>query len=225
VNSILEFVSDLSKWYIRRSRDRFKEGDEQALATLYHSLVVFSKTTAPIMPFLSEEIFKNLTELSSVHLEDWPKADLKKIDRKLEEKMALVRKICELGHAARKEAKIRVRQPLSSAKCNLQSAKLEEELLQLIKDELNVKEVIWQKRDVKEPEVKLDMKITPELKAEGEARELVRQIQDLRKKKNCRLDERITVSLPSWPKEFENDIKKQTLAKKLVKAKQLKISS
>jgi len=225
VNLILEFVNDLSKWYIRRSRDRFREGDEQALTVLFNVLVVFSKATAPIMPFLSEEIFKNLTGKESVHLEDWPQVETGKIDKDLEEKMALVRKICELGHAARKEAGIRVRQPLSSAKCKVQSAKLDEELLQLIKDELNIREVIWEKRAVKEPEVKLETKLTPQLKAEGEVRELVRQIQDLRKKKGCHLDEKITVFLPSWPQEYEAEIKRLTLAKKLVKSDQLKISS
>ncbi len=225
VSQIFEFVNDLSKWYIRRSRDRFRQGDKQALATLYHVLLVFSKRTAPIIPFLSEEIFKNLTDQESVHLEDWPELEKKKIDKSLEEKMVLVRKICELGHAKRKEAKIRVRQPLKSLRVQVSSPKLDNDLLQLIKDELNLKEVVWLKKAVKEPKIELDTQLTPELKAEGEARELVRQIQELRKEKGCRLDEEIVVHLPSWPKEFETYLKKQTLAKKLIKSKQLKIGS
>jgi len=222
VESIFEFVNDLSKWYIRRSRERFRDGNQQALSTLYEILVIFSKITAPTMPFLAEEIFKNLTNEESVHLEDWPETNLEKIDFNLEEKMALVRQICELGHAARKEAGIRVRQPLKSAKCKVQSAKLDNELIQLIKDELNVKEIEWIKGK-EEFKVELDLKLTPKLKAEGEARELVRQIQELRKEKGCRLDEKIVIYCPSWPKEFENEIKKQTLAVKLIQSQQMKI--
>jgi isoleucyl-tRNA synthetase len=193
--------------------------------TLYEVLVTLTKILAPFMPFLAEEIFKNLTGKDSVHLEDWLEVEEGLIDKELEEEMVLVRKICELGHAARKEAGIRVRQPLSSIKVQVSSIKLEEELLQLIKDELNVKEVIWEKKAVKEPQVELETKLTSQLKAEGEAREIVRQIQDLRKKQGCRLDEKIMVTLPSWPKEFEEEIKKQTLAKKLVKGKELTINS
>ncbi len=229
--AIENFVNELSTWYLRRSRSRVgptannQEDKESFYATLYQVLVTLMKLLAPFNPFLAEEIFRNLTEFESVHLEDWPKVEAKKIDKSLEERMALVRKICELGHAVRKEAGIKVRQPLSSVKCKVQSAKLDDDLLQLIKDELNVKEVLWEKKEVKEPEVKLETRLTPQLKAEGEARELVRQIQDLRKKKGCQLDEKITAFLPSWPQEFEGYIKKQTLTKKLVKSKQLKISS
>ena len=229
--AIEDFVNDLSTWYVRRSRNRVGltapngEDKNACYQTLYEVLVTLTKILAPFTPFLAEEIYKNLTGEESVHLEDWPQAETGKIDESLEEKMALVRKICELGHAARKEAEIKVRQPLSSAKCKVQSAKLEEELLRLIKDELNVKEVVWEKKVVKEPEVKLETKLTPQLKAEGEAREIVRQIQDLRKNQGCRLDEKIIVTLPSWPQEFEVEIKRQTLTKKLIKGKQLKISS
>jgi len=222
VGSIFEFVNDLSKWYIRRSRERFRDGDQQALSTLYEILIVFSKITAPTMPFLAEEIYKNLTNQESVHLEDWPMTEDKKIDEDIEKKMTLVRLICELGHAARKEAGIRVRQPLKSAKCKVQSAKLDNELIQLIKDELNVKEIEWVEGKG-ELKVELDLKLTPELKAEGEARELVRQVQELRKEKGCRLDEKIVIYCPSWPKEFENEIKKQTLAVKLIQSQQIKI--
>ena len=229
--AIESFVNELSTWYVRRSRSRVgvsandQKDKESFYFTLYQVLVNLTKLLAPFNPFIAEEIFKNLTGKESVHLEDWPQVEIGKIDKDLEGKMALVRKICELGHAARKEVDIRVRQPLSSAKCKVQSAKLDEELLQLIKDELNIREVIWEKKAVKEPEVKLETKLTPQLKAEGEVRELVRQIQDLRKKKGCHLDEKITVFLPSWPQEYEAEIKRLTLAKKLVKSDQLKISS
>jgi len=227
-HAIEDFVNDLSTWYVRRSRNRIgptaPDGKDKnaCYQTLDEVLVTLTKILAPFTPFLAEEIYKNLTDKESVHLEDWPMAKESLIDKNLEEEMALVRQICEHGHAVRKEAKIRVRQPLSSAKCKVQSAKLDNELIQLIKDELNVKEIEWIEGKG-EPKVELDLKLTPKLKAEGEARELVRQVQELRKEKDCRLDEKIVIYCPSWPKEFENEIKKQTLAVKLIQSQQTKI--
>ena len=232
-HAIEDFVSDLSTWYVRRSRDRIgltaENGEDKnaCYATLYEVLVILTKLLAPFTPFLAEEIYKNLTGEESVHLADWPIIDKQLIDEKLEQQMKMVRKICELGHARRKEAGIKVRQPLNRAKCKVQSAKLNDKLVQLIKDELNVKEIVWEKRDVKEPEVTLDTRLTPQLKAEGEARELVRQIQELRKKANCRLEQQIKVYGPKWPKEknLRKYIKKETLTKELLPGKTLKIAT
>ena len=103
-NLIRGLIDDLSRWYIRRSRERFNEGDKSALQTLYDVLVNFCLVTAPITPFITEEIYKNLTGKQSVHLQDWPKAV--KIDKKLLKHMEVVRKVCELGHGARKKAKM-----------------------------------------------------------------------------------------------------------------------
>ncbi len=129
------------------------------------------------------------------------------------DEMGLVRKICELGHAQRKEAGIKVRQPLASLK--VQSLKFNEDLTNLIKDELNIKSVEYFSGD--ELKVELDTKLTPELEKEGQAREIIRQIQDARKEAKTVLDQQITVYLPDWPKEFEDYIKIQTLATKLFK--------
>jgi len=235
IQLIRGFIDDLSKWYIRRSREKFSQGDQQALETLYYVLLNFSKMTAPIIPFISEEIYQNLNATcnmqhatrKSVHLEDWPEAG--KVDRKLLEDIEQVRKICELGHAERKRLEIRVRQPLaklktqnSKLKTTTQNSKLFREYEELIKDELNVKQIEWVKGkgDLK---VELDIKLTPELKAEGETRELVRKIQNLRKKARCKLDEKIIVYAPSWPKEFEKYILDKTLAKTIRHGKALKI--
>lgn len=225
------FVDDLSRWYIRRSRDRFVKGDKETLQTLYSVLVQFCLVTAPIIPFTTEEIFKNLTSKESVHLQDWPKAG--KIDQKLLEEMETVRKICELGHAERKRLKIKVRQPLAEITVTASpdviahfSARSEKdngglEAIRLIKDELNIKKVKFVEGE--KLEVVLNVRLTPALKAEGEARELVREIQALRKKRGCRLDEKIVVTAPSWTKEFEDYIKQKTMALKIRKGKRLAI--
>jgi len=218
---IEKFVNDFSTWYLRRSRDRTEDDFYQ---TFYQTLISLCKILAPLTPFLAEEIFKNLTDKESVHLEKWPKFEEKLIDKNLEKQMEEVRKICEIGHALRKEAKIRVRQPLSELRIINYEAKIGEDLIQLIKDELNVKKVEI-KTGRGELKVKLETKITPELKAEGEARELVRQIQDLRKKAGCRLDEKIKVVGPNWPKDekLQEDIRKGTLSTDLLPGEKLEI--
>jgi isoleucyl-tRNA synthetase len=228
--AIEKFINDFSIWYVRRSRDRLsliaenKESKENCYQTFYQALVTLSKILAPFTPFLAEEIFKNLTDKKSVHLEQWPSFKQELINKKLEEEMNLIRKICELGHAKRKEAEIKVRQPLEEIRIVNCQWSIQKDLSQLIKDELNVKNVIVEKSEG-ELKVSLDTKITPELKAEGEARELVRQIQDLRKKANCHLDEKIKVYNVKWPgsKGLQEYIRKQTLATELLLGNELKI--
>ncbi|MDP2860549.1 MAG: class I tRNA ligase family protein, partial [bacterium] len=217
------FLDDLSRWYIRRSRDRFEVGDEEALATLYRVLILFSKTAAPLIPFIAEEIYQNLDrQKESVHLEDWPAADKKTIDKEIEDKMALVRKICETGHAKRKELGLKVRQPLSKVRIHNIEKVLDEEYQSLIAAELNVKEVDFAVGKG-ETEVEFDTKLTSSLIAEGEAREIVRSVQEERKKENCAINEKIILTLPSWPKEFESYIMKKTLAEKIKKGEALEI--
>jgi len=228
---IEKFVNDFSTWYVRRSRDRTEDDFYQ---TFYQTLIILCQLLAPFTPFLAEEIFKNLTDKESVHLEEWPKLEEKLIDKNLEKQMEEVRKICEIGHALRKEAKIKVRQPLNkfsifpakrdpAPRDNFQFS-IKEDLVQLIKDELNVKKVEI-KTGRGELKVKLETKITPELKAEGEVRELVRQIQDLRKKNGCRWDEKIKVAGPNWPKDekLQKEIKKGTLSTDLLPGEKLEI--
>ena len=147
---IESLVNDLSTWYIRRGRDRVgpAAGDKASKAAFYAvTKLVFmtlTKIMAPFVPFLTEEIYRILGGVKlSVHLEDWPAFDPQRIDPDLEERMELVRKICELGHAARKEKGIKVRQPLAGAKVKTQNSKVKitEEMEKLIIDELNVKKV------------------------------------------------------------------------------------
>lgn len=116
---IVKFMDNLTNWYIRRSRKRFwkseNDGDKlEAYETLYEVLVTVSQVIAPFMPFITEEIYKNLTGQESVHLTDFPKADSSLIDEKLNADMDLCQKVINLGLSLRTAQKIRVRQPLQS---------------------------------------------------------------------------------------------------------------
>lgn len=222
------FVNDFSTWYIRRSRSRVgsstndEKDKKNFYLTTHQVFLTLMKLLAPFNPFISEEIYKNLTSSESVHLEDWPGVDKELINENLEEKMSFIRNIVEIGHSKRRLENIKVRQPLSNLLVENSHFELEDQLVGLIKDELNVKDV-----EVKlgkgEVSATLDTKITPELKNEGEAREIVRKIQEARKEMNCGLSEVVEVGLPQWPREFEEEIKKKTLAKRLYKSKTLEI--
>ncbi len=228
------FVDDLSIWYVRRIRDRVgptvDNSPDKAAAyeTLFNVLTAICKLIAPFLPFISEEIYRNLTGRESVHLEDWPKIRSEinmPVDGQslqLLENMELVRKVCELGHAKRKEAGKKVRQPLQKFKIQNSKFKINEELIELIKNELNVKQVEFAEGK-EELMVEFDTTLTPELITEGEARELVRQIQIKRKELGCSLTDKIIVKMPRWPKEFESHIMKKTLASKLEQSDKLEI--
>lgn len=227
VRSLKDFVvSDLSTWYIRRSRDRISGENSQernvALSVLYGVLVTYSKLLAPIAPFLAEEIYKNLTGDISVHLTSFPDGDKTLLDEKLIKDMEILRKIAELGHAKRKEENIKLRQPLSKITYS-GTEKLTKELEEILAAELNIKEVLFKegKGDLK---VDLDTNLTPELKEEGEARDLMRQIQQLRKEQNLTLADKTNIEAPSWPKAFESQILSATASAAIVKGSELKVT-
>lgn len=225
-----DFVDDLSTWYIRRSRDRFKEGSkdkQEAILTTRFVLIEFSKLIAPFAPFSAEAIYSNLQianrklQIKSVHLDNWPipNSKFQILNSKLIEDMKEVRNICSLGLEARAKAGIRVRQPLRELRIKNLELKNKKELLSLIKDEVNVKEVLFDK-NIKES-VELDTIITPELKFEGDLRELVRAIQDIRKKSGLTPAQKIILSIKTnkkgedFIKKFENELKKSTGANKI----------
>lgn len=223
ITKIKDFVTNLSTWYIRRSRDyvgpsAVNEEDKQAFyVTTCEVLVTLSQILAPITPFLAEEMYRNLTGEESVHLSYWPKLDKNAINLHLEEQMEVIRKIVELAHSKRKETGIKVRQPLAHLTITLTpTMTIDSDMVFLLKDELNVKAVHFEKGD--ELQVKFDTTLTQDLKAEGEARDLVRKIQEERKKLGTKLDEKITVQLPSWPKAYEEFIKKQALISSLLQS-------
>jgi isoleucyl-tRNA synthetase len=182
------FINDLSLWYIRRSRRRFHEDAverDEAVSTLYYVLLNTTKLIAPIMPFFAEEMYQQLRTgdmPESVHLCEWPK--LKKegqTDLELEGKMDEVRVVVAQALAERSAKAIKIKQPLTSVKIKNKDLRIkdDDELLQLIKDEVNVKQVIFDSK-IKN-EIELDTNITEELKEEGLAREIIRHVQDMRK--------------------------------------------
>lgn len=150
VRSITNFVNeDLSNWYIRRNRRRFwaseLDDDKKAVyKTTYEVLVGLCEMIAPIVPFVSEEIYQNLTGKESVHLADFPKANPDLIDTEIETKMDLVRDLISLGRNAREEAKIKVRQPISKVIIDGKNKEIIGNLTELISNELNVKEVVYE---------------------------------------------------------------------------------
>ena len=225
--AIEDFVQDFSTWYIRRSRDRVGPNvpdspDKQSCyQTLYVSLETLSRLLMPFTPFLADQIYTNLTGEESVHLTDWPEIT-DKPDSSLITNMNIVRQICELGHSERKTTNIPVRQPLSSITVTIPvEQKLSDNLIQLIKLELNIESVDFSKGD--KLSAKLDTKLTPELEDKGEARKIIRDIQQARKEAECAFDEQVDAVLPDWPKSQEEFIKRKTLIRNLTKGKVLAI--
>lgn len=196
------FVNDLSTWYIRRSRDRLREGDKSAFQTLYYVLTEFTKLIAPMLPFLAEEMYEILSVrkvmgLESVHLDRYPMP--KKLGGKesaLLKTMKNTRDIVSAAQFIRSDCGLGVRQPLSTIA--VASGDFFEDLL---KDELNVKNVVdYREADLLKKKVEtqgvagkvaLDIEITEELEIEGAAREIIRKIQDLRKEKGLNIEDKI----------------------------------
>ncbi|MDO8429668.1 MAG: isoleucine--tRNA ligase [Candidatus Daviesbacteria bacterium] len=220
-------VLDLSTWYIRRNRSRISSLEEVesrniALSVLYGVLVTYCKLLAPLAPFIAEEIYQNLTQDKSVHLTDFPTGDKSLLDLDLISDMEIVRNLTEIGHAQRKEANIKLRQPLAIFTYNT-SKRLSKDLEQILAEELNVKEVEYKSSSNQQKGV-INLEITPDLQAEGNARELIRQIQQLRKDQGLTLKDKIIVEAPNIPNDkFKNLILKQTSAKELRVGEILKI--
>jgi len=228
VRPVLDFVDDLSTWYLRRSRDRFKSAGTdktQAIETMRFVLEELAKIIAPSMPFYADELYQKVKSFAgkeSVHLASWPELhNLYKNEGKIITDMVEVRKLVSLGLEARSKSNIKVRQPL--ARLKIKSAKLNGEnikdYLELIKDELNVKEVVVDEAIVEQ--VELDLNITTELKAEGQYRELSRSIQELRKQEKLSTADVVSLVIKTdqagknLVHKFENEIKKTTLLKNI----------
>lgn len=231
-SSISQFVVELSTWFIRRSRDRFKEGSSDAMQTLYTCLVTLTKLLAPFMPFLSEEMYQNLVvnagakdAKESVHLGDFPATG--EYDKKVLEEMKKARDIASLGLKVRDISKIKLRQPLAKAFTMLS----DEVLRDVVKSELNVKEVESVKTAPKGEGlvtmedngyfVTLDTNLTEELKMEGVYREFVRSVQDLRKKSGLQVGQQVVLvveceddlktKIEKYKKDFEKDLNAKDL--------------
>lgn len=224
---LTEFIDELSTWYLRRSRDRFKseqEADKQAvLATMNFVLINLSKIMAPFLPFVAERLWQEASGLKfsnqnqSVHLETWPEtSSLTEAEEKVLTAMALARQAVELGLAARDAAGIKIRQMLGAAQFS-GGRDLPETYRDLVAEELNVKQVIWAGGEDKLAVV-LDTVITPELQIEGYKRELIRTVNALRKEAGLTVADKIEICLGgeettlSWLGGASEEIKKATLA-------------
>jgi isoleucyl-tRNA synthetase len=219
------FVDDLSTWYLRRSRDRLKDGDVNAKQTLYFVLKELAKLLAPFAPFTAEDMWMKLkmeSDEESVHLTEWPK-EIGDVRFEILEEMQNVRNIVTLGLQARQKQGIAVRQPL--AQLRITNYELAEEYFEIVKDELNVKEITVSKGD--EQKVELDTDLTPELKREGDFRELLRTIQDLRKKQGLIPSDIILLTLPSSERDtianFEDELRKTVSAQEIQFGEEIKI--
>ncbi len=192
---ISDFIGDLSTWYLRRSRERFKADERvaaEARETLSSTLLTLSKIMAPFTPFLAENLYLELTdgkERSSVHLENWPGYEARLIDEDLILMMEITRQIARKALEARAIAQIPIRQVLQTleVKCR----KLEPEFLEILKSEVNVKEIKHIKAE--ELDVALDTVLTSELRREGLVREISRHVNDLRKEAKLTPTDRITL--------------------------------
>ena len=225
LSSVLEFIDDMSNWFVRRSRRRFwKSEDDQdkleAYSTLYYALIYLAKILAPFTPFLAEELYQKMTGAGvvnseipeSVHLLDWPEAGV--IDEAVLTQMAKTREIITAGLAERMkktetEAQIKVRQPL--AKLVYAGEKLDDFYEQIIMEEVNVKSVEHGEA------LALDKTLTPELLEEGKIRELIRFVQAARKKAGLNVDDRIRLMVSmEVPETYREMLMNEVLAEELV---------
>jgi isoleucyl-tRNA synthetase len=193
--AIRKYVEDLSTWYLRNSRDRLNEGDEKARKTLRYVLEKAIRIMAPVIPFVTENIYRDINNDSSVHLENWPEPNPKSIDKDLISQMEHVREIVSIALRKRDQNQMGLKWPLSKVEVASEH-KIPESLKDIIKQEINVKKFI--EKDYKENlEVELDFELTPELESEGFAREISRRVQAGRRKVGLVKEDKIAVTIDS----------------------------
>jgi len=205
------FIEDLSTWYLRQNRERLNQKDKDAMKTLKIVFETLCKLIAPFTPFIAEEIYQYTNNYNfknknrSVHLESWPIYNKQLIDKQLITKMSIAREIVSLGLAERDKHQIGLKWPLAKA-IIYSEEKLNKEILEIIARQLNVKKIDLKKK--KKISVELDVQITPELEAEGYAREMSRKVQSFRKK--LRLEKKDEIELYIIVDEkFKNILEKQ----------------
>ena len=218
LEGVLPFLDDASNWFVRRSRRRFWKSENgadklQAYQTLHYVLSYLALILAPFVPFLAEELWSKMVNDGSAHLKDWPEAG--EIDKDLIAKMAEVRGYVNEALALRAKNGMKIRQPLASVKVPKNADTFD--FTPILMEELNVKAVEYGGE-----EVDFDFELTPELRAEGLMREIIRHIQATRKKAGLNVDDRIELNFTSENaevldafKKFEQEISKEVLATKV----------
>ena len=210
VHYLSDFVSeDLSNWYIRRNRNRFwgsliDNSKKAVYITTYEVLLGLSKLIAPITPFLAEELYRNLTGNESVHFESYPIVDKNLIDEHTESRMDLVRNLISIGRYVREEAKIKVRQPLSEALIDGKNKDLINDLVPLIKEELNIKEIKF----VDDLNLYMNISLKPNFKVVGKVfgplmKEFQNKLETLSKEDINKLQNNETIAITLSEKEIE----------------------
>jgi isoleucyl-tRNA synthetase len=225
ISRVQKFVDELSTWYIRRSRDRVgpsaeSEADKATFyETTYTVLTTLSKLLAPLTPFLAESIYRNLTGAESVHLTDWPTYDAARINEALHKEMADAREVASVILMMRKTNSLKVRIPLKTLFYNGPEA-LSEEVVKVIAKEGNVLELVYKGKNEAYGIASTNEDFTNPQNQDllaGAARELVRSIQEERKKLGTAMDDKVNVTLEDWPTEFEEYIKRNALINSLTK--------
>lgn len=222
------FIDDFSTWYIRRSRDRVgsavdtKEDKNAFYETSFEVLTVVCKLLAPIAPFISEEIYINLTKKESVHLSDWPIYDKEFISEALEKEMQKARQLVEISHSLRKQAEVKVRIPIKEMSYR-GPMQLSGEVLNIVKAEINVYNLNFSgkldefKVEAKTSDDNLDLQF-------GLARDIVRKVQEERKTLGAKPNEKVKITIPFWPKEHEDYIKKKAMVEKILEGDKFSVT-
>ena len=213
-----KFVNELSTWYIRRSRDRVGPSSEDGndrqnfYETSFEVLKTLCKVIAPITPFIAESMHRNLTDMESVHLEFWPSGNKDLIDTELEDEMVFGQELASVVSAFRKDAGVKVKIPFK--KLFYSGHKLTDEVLEIIKQETNVEVLEFKNNSEKYAVEGLTDQSNQNIEA-GQARDIIRSIQQKRKELGTTMMQLVDVSLPSWPQAFEEEIKRKALVSSL----------
>ncbi len=220
-----KFISEFSTWYIRRSRERVgvsvedKQDSHAFYTTTHHVLTTVVKLLAPVTPFLSEEIYRNLTEEESVHLTEWPEVNDSCINNKLDEEMTAAMEVASQILMMRKSHQVAVKMPLKTVTYT-GPTELSEQVAKVVAAEVNTYSLEYGGKSdewacAKEEEF---TDITNQDLEAGQMRDIIRKIQQQRKILGTTFDEMVDVQIPEWPEKFTEEIKKQALVDSLTKS-------
>ena len=229
--AIKEFwVNNFSRGYVQFVRERLSEKNSAAESTLRDVYLTLVKLCSPIIPFATEKIWQDLRNQKivseeSVHLSEWPKSYKNKIDMKLEKRFENVLKFIERGLYEREKSRIGLRWPLAKVTIFVKERNNYKKFEEIIKTQLNVREVSFKSPSSKETEfnLKLDTNLTSELESEGYAREVSRQIQAFRKKLGLNKNQKVDIFIITDDKFKKNLENHKNFIKKRVNAKNLKV--